>query len=129
MANLNVTNRNIAGLVIANPIYEDGVATAAATGTWPEGAVLGKITASGKFARYSAGASDGSQVPVAILAKELVITATGDQLIRPLISGRVRRGRLVDAAGAAITQAAVDQLRDFMIIAQPVKQLAIQDNQ
>ena len=33
----------------------------------PSGTVLGKITASGKFVRYNAGASDGSQSAAAIL--------------------------------------------------------------
>lgn len=129
MANLNISNRDISGLVISEPIYRDATATATATGTWPVGSVLGIITATGKYARYSAAASDGTEVPKAVLAEELVITATGDQLIRPLIAGRVRQGKLVDAAGAAITAAAVTQLRDYMIIAQPTKQLAIQDNQ
>lgn len=129
MANLNISNRDISGLVISEPIYRDATATATATGTWPVGSVLGIITATGKYARYSAAASDGTEVPKAVLAEELVITATGDQLIRPLIAGRVRQNKLVDAAGAAITAAAVTQLRDYMIIAQPTKQLAIQDNQ
>lgn len=129
MANLNITNRDTSGLVIADPLYRDATATAAATGTWPVGSVLGIITATGKYARFATGASDGTEVPKAVLAEELVITATGDQLIRPLISGRVRQGKLVDAAGAAITEAAVLQLRDYTIIAQPTKQLAIQDNQ
>lgn len=129
MATLNITNRTISGLVIREDVYEDGTALFTGAATWPVGAVLGKITASGKYARYSAGASDGSQVPVAILAASTTAAGAGDVLIRPLISGFVRRGKLVDAAGAALTQAAVDQLRDFTIIAQPTTQLSIQDNQ
>lgn len=129
MATLNISNRTFTGLVIRDDVYEDGTAVFAGAATWPVGAVLGKVTTSGKYARYDSTATDGSEVPVAVLAAETVATGAGDVLIRPLISGFVRRGKLVDAAGAALTQAAVDQLRDFTIIAQPTTQLSIQDNQ
>lgn len=129
MPNLTTTNRTINGLVIRDDVYEDRTATATAAETWPIGAVLGKLTATGNLVRFNPAGEDGSETPVAVLAAETVFAAAGNLPIRPLISGFVRRGKLVDSTGAALTQAAVDQLRDFTIFAQPVTQLSYQDNQ
>lgn len=129
MGTLNITNRTMNGLVIADDLYADGVATATGAATWPVGAVLAKLTASGKYVRFDPAAATGAEIPKAVLAAELVFTGAGDKPIRPLISGRVRLGKLVDTAGTALTAVAIDQLRDYTIIAQPVRQLSIQDNQ
>lgn len=129
MANPNITNWTSNGLVVLDPVYGDGTATVAGATTWPQGAVLGKVTATGKYVRYAAGASDGSEVPKAVVDTPIEFTGAGDKVVRVLVSGQVRQGKLVDAAGAALTAAAIDQLRDYTIIARPVTQLAIQDNQ
>jgi hypothetical protein len=129
MANPNITNWTSNGLVIAGPVYGDVTATVTGAETWPQGAVLGKVTASGKYVRYASGASDGSQIPMAVVDAPAVFTASGDKVVRVLISGQVRQGKLVDAVGGALTAAAIDSLRDYTIIARPVTQLAIQDNQ
>lgn len=129
MSNINITNRTMNGLVIADDLYADAVATATGAATWPVGAVLAKVEVSGKYVRFDPAGSGGAEIPKAVLAEELVFTASGDKPIRPLISGRVRLGKLTDSAGAALTAVAVDALRDFTIIAQPVRQLSIQDNQ
>lgn len=44
----------------------------------PSGTVLGKVTASGKFIKYTSGAADGSQTAVAVLGTDLVGKANGD---------------------------------------------------
>jgi hypothetical protein len=129
MGTLNIANRTMNGLVIADDLYADATATATGAATWPVGAVLAKVAASGKYVRFDPAGSGGAEIPKAILAAELVFTGSGDKPIRPLISGRVRLGKLVDTAGTALTAVAVDQLRDYTIIAQPVTQLSIQDNQ
>lgn len=50
------------------------------------GAVLGRITASGKLTLSNSGASDGSQTPVAILAYDTNATA-GDRTTQVYVSG------------------------------------------
>lgn len=50
------------------------------------GAVLGRITASGKLTLSNNGASDGSQVPVAILAYD-VDASGGDAVCQVYVSG------------------------------------------
>jgi len=129
MANINISNRKLNGVVILGPVFADATLTAAGAGTWPAGAVLGKVTATGKYVRYTTGAADGSEVPKAVLTQAVEFTAAGDRSERPAISGQVRRGDLVDGAGAALTDAAIDQLRDFTIIALTTHQQSAQDNQ
>lgn len=45
--------------------------TVSGASKWLSGTVLGKITASGKYIKYSNGASDGSEVAAGILYNEL----------------------------------------------------------
>lgn len=129
MANISVSTRDTSGIVISAPVYQDATATATAAEKWPAGAVLGKITATGAYARYLSTNTDGSEVPTAVLMEELVFSAAGDLPCKPLIAGRVRLGKLVDSADAALTDADVDSLRDYMIIAQSTNQLSSYDNQ
>lgn len=129
MANLTITNRTTSGVVLHGAVFEDQVLTSTAAATWPAGSVLGRITASGKMARFATGASDGSQIPTAVLTTDVVFAAAGDRTERPAISGQVRKGKLLDAAGAALTTAAIDQLRDFTVLALTTHQLSAQDNQ
>ena len=129
MANPEISNRRCNGVVILSPVFADATLTAAGAATWPAGAVLGKVTASGKYVRFDSGAADGSEVPSAVLTQAVEFTAAGDRAERPAISGQLRRGDLVDSAGAALTDAAVDQLRDFTILALTTHQLSAQDNQ
>ncbi len=53
----------------------DAGTIAAGQGKLPPGTVLGKITASGKFARTTMAAADGSQNAVAVLFNEIDATA------------------------------------------------------
>lgn len=128
MANMTRTVFDRSGVVISDPIFDDRTLTAAGAETWPAGAVLGKITASDKLVRFDTGAADGSEVPYAVLTQPVEFTAAGDRTERPLITGSVRLDKLVDTADAAITAAAVDQLRDVGIIALPTEQLLFEDN-
>lgn len=77
------------------------------------GAVLGKVTASGKYVLCDKAAVDGSQVPVAILAEAVDATAA-DVNAEVYLSGAFNEGKLVFAAN----NSAVDHraaLRDVNI--------------
>lgn len=71
----------------------------------------------------------GAQVPSHVMTYETVATGTEDQAQRAMVSGQVRREKLVIDAGGTVTDRIVDQLRDFGIIALSVVELNIQDNQ
>lgn len=50
----------------------------AASTSYPKGTILGKITASGKFAPYASGNSDGSQTPLAIIPRTCTTDASSN---------------------------------------------------
>lgn len=129
MANIEIQNNKTRGIVLWEPVHEDAVAVFGGAATWPAGSVLGKVTASGKYARFAPGAADGSEVPIAVLSQDVEAAGAGDVPIRPVIAGRVRAGDLVNDVDAALTAVQIDQLRDYSIIALGTTQLAELDNQ
>lgn len=78
-----------------NAIYTDGVAKS--------GTIMGKITATGRYAPYNSGASDGSQTAVGVLAKT-VRTLEGTTVVNspaPLMThGKVITNNLPRGASA-----------------------------
>jgi len=129
MANIESTNNKTRGIVLWEPVHEDAVAVFGGAATWPAGSVLGKVTASGKYARFAPGAADGSEVPIAVLSQAVEAAGAGDVHIRPVIAGRVRAGDLVNNVDVALTAVQIDQLRDYSIVALGTTQLAELDNQ
>lgn len=84
------------------------------------GAVLGKITANGKYAHSAPGAVDGSEAPVAVLIEDAAAAAADVQAVALVRHARVRRSALnfeasIDTAGERDT--AVDALNAIGIIA------------
>ncbi len=66
------------------------------------GTVLGKITASGKYAPYDDTADDGTEDAVCILAQDANVS-TGDRYVTAYMMGEFREGALtgIDANGKA----------------------------
>jgi hypothetical protein len=85
--------------------------------------------ADGKLGLYSPTGLGGLQVPKFVLTNALSVAGAGNVKIRPMVSGQVERGRLVIDDGSTVTDAILDQLRDFTILNQPVTELNILDNQ
>ena len=129
MATLEITNNQVAGIVLQDPVFDDDVLIVTGAVTYVAGTVLGRITASGKLTAYASGNADGSEVPVAVLHDEAVFTGAGEIPFRPILSGQLRRGDLVAHGVGALTQAEVDLLRSFTIIGLKTTQLAELDNQ
>lgn len=81
------------------------------TGNLSRGAVLGKITATGKYVLSASAAGDGSQTPVAILAEDADATA-GDKVTVAYLTGEFNTAALTLGAGhtiASITAGLRDQ--------------------
>ena len=87
------------------------------------------VVADGDWVIYDIAGVGGAQFALGILTIEAVATGAADQSFRPLISGKVRREKLVIDPATTVTQLAVDQLRDVGILAIAVDELNIQDNQ
>lgn len=77
------------------------------------GAVLGKITASGKYILCDKAAVDGSQTPVAILAEAVDATAADKQSV-VFLSGSFNETKLTLAAGTVANDVRA-ALRDLNI--------------
>lgn len=130
MTNITITNNETRGIPVWDPVYEDDIIFDVGGETYPKGTVLGRITASSKLTKYTTGAADGSEIPVAVLRDELVLPASTDVPCRPIIGGRVRRNDLVaDDPARAITVAEADALRDYGITPLVTTQLSELDNQ
>jgi hypothetical protein len=86
------------------------------------------VAADGKMVAFAVGGAGGSQFPKAVVAKALTAVGAGDVAARPIISGKVAKERLSIFGGGTITDAIVDQLRSYGIIAVPVTQLGRADN-
>jgi len=127
--NIEITNNTVRDVVIKDPTFQDETLDFAGAGTWPAGAVLGKVTSTGKYVRFDPVASDGSEVAKAVLTEPVTAASAGDKPARPLVSGHIRLRDLVDVNDTALTAGAVDQLRDYTIIAQATTELSEPDNQ
>lgn len=126
---IEITTNDVTGIVIWGPVFEDEILFDAAALTYAKGTLLGRITASGKLTKYTSGALDGSDVPVAVLRDAITLAAGVDKPCRPIISGRVRRQDLVAHGVGAITAAEADLLRTMTIIPLNTNELSELDNQ
>lgn len=87
------------------------------------------VAADGDVVIYATDGAGGAQIPSMVMTYETVATGAEDQAQRAMVSGRVRREKLVIDAGGTVTDSIVDALRDFGIVAESVSELNIQDNQ
>lgn len=84
----------------------------------PKFTVMGRITASGKYTPYAAGATDGSQTPVAILAESGVDAGAADKASAMWVAGEFSKDALVAAGG--VTDAVIHALRQVGIIVKTI---------
>jgi hypothetical protein len=90
------------------------------------------VVANGKMVPFAIGGLGGAQFPKEILTYDVTAAGAGDEQIRGMISGSVRKERLIisaDGTGANITDAILDDLRNYGIISTDVQELNILDNQ
>lgn len=90
------------------------------------------VTGNGKLVPYAVDGIGGAQIPKTVLSYDVIADGAGDESIRSIISGCVRTQRLIidnDGDGSNITDAILDQLRDFSITPIDVGELSQLDNQ
>lgn len=129
MSNLGITTHDSSTVVVLNPVFAAATASFTAAETWPKGAILGRVTADGKYKRTLATASDGSELAKAVLTEPLIAAVAGDKRCNILIQGIVKKSMLVDHGGTAVTDLQVEELRDYGIIAQDITNLSHLDNE
>lgn len=95
------------------------------------GTILARHTGTGAWQLYvKGGATNGNGIGGGVL--QYAVTATGDVAVDVVVRGTVNQDRLIidaDQSGANVDYAVVDTLRSNGILAKPVTQLAMEDNQ
>lgn len=132
MANPEITNFDSEDGVRAVEASEQGEITLAGADTIARITILGRITATLKYAPYDSGAGDGREIPKAVSLSEVDEAGAGDYPLGVMLKGKVRTDKLIidgSAPGVGITDAIKDQLRDYEIIVEDAKQTAGLDNQ
>lgn len=132
MSNITITNVNTDNVILRNAQHADDVFTAAGAGTIPSGTILARLTADQKLVVFVKGGSLGAEIPVRILTNDVVAAGAGDISIRPMISGDVKKEKLIIAADgddSNVDKAVIDQLQSVSLIALTVQQLSTLDNQ
>ena len=89
------------------------------------------VVANGKMVPFAIGGVAGAGVPKAVLTYDVSKAGAGDEPIRAMVGGEVRKEKLIidaDGDGSNITDAILDQLRDFSIVSTDVTELNIADN-
>ncbi len=129
---MTVTNNDLGSVILKDAQFRDELLTFAGAGTVVEGTILARNTASGKLVPFEIGGAGGNEIPKAILTYDVTAAGAGDEAIRAGVSGGYRKERLIvdaDGDGSNITDAILDQLRDYGLVAIDVEELAILDNQ
>ncbi|HSQ97100.1 MAG TPA: head decoration protein [Rickettsiales bacterium] len=102
-----------------SPLYykattmQDTIVVPAAT-TFEKGILLGEITASGKLTKFSASATDGSQVPVAVLNRDITNSDTensADIIASVIILGILNENKIVFDDGVTLDTIVADKGR------------------
>jgi len=127
MANVEITNIDLGSVVFESGDFRDGLLTFAGAATMKSGTILARDSTNNKFVPFVVGGStNGNGIPKAVLTYDVVATAAGDIPIRAMTSGAVRKQRLVinaDGNASNITEAILDQLRDYKISTVDVQEL------
>lgn len=90
------------------------------------------VAADGKLVPFAADGAGGAQFPLAVLTYAVTRSGAGNEPVRVLVAGEVKKERLIidaDGDGDNITAAILDQLRAAGIVATSVAQLGDYDTQ
>jgi hypothetical protein len=133
MSNITITNNDLGSVVLERGQFRDGLLTFAGAGTLVEGTILARDSVSLNLVPFVVGgAVNENGIPKSVLTYDVTAEGAGDIPIRDMVSGSVRKQRLViDADGddSNIDAVVIDQLRDYSLVAIDVQELNILDNQ
>jgi hypothetical protein len=130
MANITITNIDTGSVVLekvgeAEGLLQNAVASEV---TFLAGTILARDASDLKFYPYADAGLDGLDAAKFVLPYEVTLAASASGAVTVLTAGKVNQDRLVIHDETAITQAHLDQLRDYGITPVNVQQLANIDN-
>jgi hypothetical protein len=135
--NMTVQNNDLGSVDLFGTVYQPNSLVLSAAvivaGIISEGLILARDTATGNLIDFIDGDAGDAGIPVAVVGANQSLPsgvgATDIVALSPIVSGQVRRNRLLTSAAATITDVIVDQLRDYSIVAQHVDDVSKLDNQ
>ena len=130
---LTTTNVDLGSVVMEGVADHDELLTFAGADTFAEGTILARDSVSLKLVLFvKGGVANENGIPKAVLTYEVSNVGAGDVPVRALQKGKVNFNRLIidaDGDNTNIDAVVMDQLRDYGIETQNVKDLSILDNQ
>lgn len=133
MANIRIENVDIGSVGLGGAEFRDNLLTFAGAATVAEGTILARDSVSGKLIPFVKGGSTNEDgIPKAVITYDVTAAGAGDESVRAMVSGSVRKERLIinaDGDGSNVDAAVLDQLRDYGIVAVDVTELGGLDNQ
>ena len=133
MSNITIENVDIGSVILKEGEFRDDLLTFAGAATVKEGTILARDSVSLKLVPFvKGGVINENGIPKAVLTYDVTAAGAGDIPIRNMISGSVRKERLIidaDGTGANIDNVVLDQLRNYSLISIDVQELNILDNQ
>jgi hypothetical protein len=133
MSNFEIQNNDLGSVDLFGTEYESDIydSTIAGAGTLAAGTILARDSVSGKLRDFVVGGGTNENgIPKVVVGNhEIVHDGSGDVSLRVIVSGEVRRDKIVTAAADTITDAIVDQLRDYSIVARRNTDVSKLDNQ
>lgn len=128
-----ITNVDLGSVILKDGEFRDELLTFAGAGTVVEGTILARDSVSGNLVPYViGGVTNENGIPKCVVTYDVVATGAGDVPVRIMMTGSLRAQRLVvdaDGDNSNITNAILDQLRDYSLVAIDVQELNILDNQ
>lgn len=126
-----ITNQDIRQIALSASEFEHG--PFAGADVLAAGTIVARHSTTGKFQIYAKGGPTNEDgIPKGVLTYAVTAAGAGDVSVSVLIAGVVNQDRLIidaDGDGSNIDGSVVDDLRDFGVNPQPVKQLGLLDNQ
>lgn len=127
---MEITNIDVNSVELADGEFSDELLTFGGEDTFVAGTILARDSGTGKMVPFDPDDAGGvdHEVAKAVLTYDVSRGSAGDVSIRALVRGKVDASRLVIDDGAAVTDAHLDQLRDYGITPVDVQQLGRIDN-
>lgn len=133
MANIRIEKVDTGSVGLGGGQFRDNLLTFAGAATVAEGTILARDSVSGKLVPFvKGGTTNEDGIPKAVLTYDVTAAGAGDESVRAMVSGDVRKERLIinaDGDGSNVDTAVLDQLRDFGLVAVDVNELGGLDNQ
>jgi len=133
MSNMTVTNIDTGNVILRDANFEDGALTFAGAGTIASGTILARDSGTLDYVPFvKCGSTNDNVIPKAVVTYDIIATGAGNIQIRAMISGYVRKEKLIieaDGDDTNVDAVVRDQLRDYNIDVVNVHELSGLDNQ